>query len=437
MKKIITFLLAASLSATMFGQANSLQDLPAQWTLEQCIAYAKKNNIQVNSLRLAISSAEQDLIQSRANRLPNLNASVTQSIANNNSGATTPANLSSGYGLNSSVILYNGGYLKNDIKAKELSVESANLSVEEAINDVSLGITQAYLNILLAKENITALKDVVATSEAQLKQSQQRFDAGSIAKKDLLQFESQLATDKYNLVNAENTYRLNIATLKQILQLPTDFNFDITTPSGIQPQQAVMPLAEAQNAAQNSRPEVKNSELSIESAQTELSKLKADRLPTVSLGLGLSSGFSDNQASKYFNQLNNNFYQSAGITVSIPIFSRKQNKTNTAKANIAIQQSQLELENTKTVLNQQVEQAYINLQNAQEQYKAAETQLQTAEQSYAITNEQLKLGAVNTLEVLQQKNTYVQALQASVQAKYTAVLYNKIYDFYTGAPLSF
>src|SRR6185312_6633084 len=94
------------------------------------------------------------------------------------------ANFSGNYGINSSLTLFNGGYLNHDIQAKQLAVQSAGLSVEEAQNDISLSITESFLNILLAKENIKALEEVLTTSQAQLKQGQQRFDAGSISRKD-------------------------------------------------------------------------------------------------------------------------------------------------------------------------------------------------------------------------------------------------------------
>lgn len=428
------------LSVSLFAQQDSL---PQQWTLEDCIRYARENNITLQTLRLSASSAQQDLQQSRYNRLPNLTGSVSQSLVNSNNadpvvgGFQTQANFSSSYGVNSSMVLFNGGYLKNDIKSKDLSVQSANLSVEESANDITLSITQAYLNILLAQENITSLEQLLTTSKAQLEQGQQRYDAGAISRKDFLQLQSQLATDNYNLVNAQNTYRRNIATLKQLLQLPSSYDFRVSTAADVQPEEAVMALPDAQAAALASRPELKNGDLRVQIAQVELDKIRASRLPTVSLGAGLSSGFSDNRDAKYFAQLNNNFYQSLGLNVSVPIFTRHLAKTNVAKSKILIDQAKLDLENTKVTLNATIEQALINLQNAQAQYKAAEAQLNTAKEVYTITNEQLKLGAVNPVEVLQQKNAYVQALQAYTQAKYTAVLYNKIYAFYTGAPISF
>lgn len=439
----ILYLSTFLLLLTGIATAQDNAQLPAKWTLEDCINYAKENNIQINTLKLSSDAAKLDWQQSKNNRLPNVNGTISQSLVNSNNadpvigGFQTQANFSSNYGINSSMTIYNGGYLNNDIRSKSLSLESANLTVQETTNNITLSITQAFLNILLAKENITYLKQVLSTSDAQLKQSQQRFDAGSISKKDLLQFQSQLASDNYNLVTANNNYQTNIVNLKQLLQLPASYQMEVAEPPSVEPQQAVVSLNEAISAAQEIRPEVKNSEVGVSIAETELAKTKAGRLPTVSLGANLSSGFSDNRDAKYFSQLNNNFYQSLGATIAIPIFSRKLNKTNIAKSKIAIEQAKLDLLNTKTVLNQQVEQAYINLRNAQAQFVAAQTQLKAAEESYHITDEQLKLGAVNAVDVMTQRNTYVQALQSFVQAKYSAVLYNKIYDFYTGKPVTF
>lgn len=432
MKKLILLLSVFLGSLSVFAQDSTLNNLPQQWTLQNCVDYAKQHNITLNSLKLSSNSAQLDLSQSKSNRLPNATGSMSQNLANNNS-----ASFSSNYGVSSSLTLYNGNYLKNDIKAKELSLQSANLTVDETANDISLSITQAFLNILLAKENITSLEQVLSTSEAQMKQEQQLYDAGSIARKDLVQFQSQLATDNYNLVNAKNNYRSNIVTLKQILQLPTTYDFEVSVPQTVEPQEAVIALDKAQAAAEDSRPEVKNKDVSIRLAQVNLEKVKASRLPVISLGAGMSSAYSNNQSSKYFPQLGSNFYQTLGLNMSIPIFNRNQNKTNIAKSQIAIEQAKLDLDNTKTVLNQQVEQAYINLQNAQAQYAAADTRLKAAQESYNITNEQLKLGSVVTTDVLLQKDTYIQALQSYIQAKYTAVLYNKIYDFYTGQPILF
>jgi outer membrane protein len=367
---------------------------------------------------------------------------VSQSLVNSKDadpvvgGFATQASFSSNYGLNSSVTLYNGGYLKNNIKSKDLSVQIANLNVQETQNDISLSIAQAYFNILLAEENKVSLEAVLTTSQEQLKQGKTKYNAGSIARKDLVQIESQVATDEYNLVSAGNSVRLNKVSLKQILQLPVSYELNISTPDTIVASTSSPALLNALEDAMNTRPEVKNKDLSVQLAQVELEKVKANVKPTVSLNAGMATGYSNNQNYHYFTQLNNNFYQSLGLSVSIPIYSRRTNKTNIEKWKIVIEQAKLSLQETKTVLGQQVEQAFINWQNAKAQFNAAESQLNASKESYDITNEQLRLGAMNLLEWQQQKSLYVQALQSYVQSKYMALLYNKVYEFYAGKGIS-
>ncbi len=369
----------------------------------------KKNNITIKNLRWDARSSEQDLLQSRAAKLPDLNASLTQSVVNSNNanpvvgGFQTQANASGNYGLTSNLIIYNGGYLNNDVKQKNVLLESAGLNVQQAENDITLQITQAYLNILLQKENIVYLQELVSTSQSQLELGKQRFDAGALSRKDYLQLEATLANDKYNLTTAINNHRTNLITLKQILQLPSSVSFDIVQPDTIVTNQAVVSLPEAEDAAVKSRPEVKIGELGVKSAQYELEKSRAGALPTISVGAGLSSGYSDNQDLKYFSQLNNNFYQRLGVTVSVPIFANRINKSNIERSKIQIEQAKLSLQGTKTTLDQAVEQAYINVLNAQAQLTAAESQWATNQESYKITNEQLRLGAFNTIDLLTQK----------------------------------
>jgi len=423
-------------------QAQDTAAAPLKWDLQTCLDYAKKNNITIKNLRWDARSSEQDLLQARAAKLPSLSASLTQSVVNSNNanpvvgGFQTQANASGNYGVSSNLIVYNGGYLNNDIKQKNILLESAQLNVQAAENDITLQITQAYLNILLQKENIAYLQELVGSSESQLSLGKQRFDAGSLSRKDYLQLEATLANDKYNLTTAINTHRTNLITLKQILQLPSSTGFDIVQPDTLVTNQAIVSLPEAENAAVSSRPEVKVGELGVKSAEVGLEKSRAGALPVISVGAGLSSGYSDNNDLKYFNQINNNFYQRLGVTVAIPIFANRVNKSNIERSKIQIEQAKLSLQGTKTTLDQAVEQAYISVLNSQAQLEAAESSWKTNQESFHITNEQMRLGAFNTIDLLTQKNLYVQALQAYVQAKYNTILNKKIYEFYTGVPVT-
>lgn len=422
------------------GRIMAQDSLPAKWGLQDCLDFAMKNNIQLNSLRLSRLSSGQDVLQSKAARLPDLNGSATQNLSGGKvvrSANSTPyiVGSSGNYSLNSNLIIFQGGMLNYDIKQKNLAAQVADLDIAQQVNNITIQITQAFLNILLAKENIVYVKDVVTTSEAQVKQGQQRYDAGSIALKDLAQLQSQLANDQYTLVSAENQHRQNKLVLKQLLQLPYTYDMEISEPDTITTPEVPFPLRDAQDAALGSRPEIKSSEIGIEIAGLNLSKAKAGYLPTLSAGVGIGSSYNRDPDFSYFKQLDNNFYQQIGLTLSVPIFTRRVNKTNVEKSKIEVDQSKLVLQDTKTNLSQAVEQEYINVQNAQAQYDAAVVQLKYSQESYRIATEQQKVGVANTVEFLQQKNLYVQSFQAYIQAKYLAALTIRIYDFYRGIPV--
>jgi outer membrane protein len=421
--------------------AQDTTQLPSKWSLQQCIDYADVNNIQVNSLRLTEQTNEQELLLAKAARLPGVNGSASASLTNSKNanpvvgGFQTQASFANNFSVSSSWIIYNGGYLNDVVKQNQLNIQSGNLNILVQENSITLQITQAYLNILLAKENVLYLQDLLTTSQAQIDQGQKQYDAGSIAKINLIELQSQLAADKYNLVTAKNVERQNALTLKQILLLPTETQFDIVVPDTLMASALGPSLAEAQKTALMIRPEVKMSELGLQIAQLDLAKAKAGYYPTATIGAGLATGYSDNQSSYYLKQLDNNFYQQIGLTLSIPIFTKRINKTNVENAKIEVAQSQLTLKNTKAVLSQNVEQSYINVLNAQAQYDASIEQLNSAKESYRIVTEELKVGAANMVDYLTQKNLYVQALEAYIQAKYSTALNIRIYQFYTGQPV--
>jgi outer membrane protein len=282
---------------------------------------------------------------------------------------------------------------------------------------------------------------VVTTSQSRLKQGQQLYDAGSTAKISVLQLQAQLASDEYLKIQTENTIRQNILALKQILQLPTSVSFDIETPNNLEVIVLATSLETVQNNANQNFPEIKIGEMNTEISNLNITKAKANFLPTLTAnaGIGTSNNWilnhSNYTSSNYYTQTGNNFYQQIGLTLSIPILTNQINKTNLEKSRIGFKQSDFNFKNTTLVLSQQVELAYLNATNAQEAYQSANQQLISVTESYRILNEEFNLGGINAFDLLQQKNQYLQAIQAFTQSKYTAILQQKIYDFYNGTKI--
>jgi outer membrane protein len=288
------------------------------------------------------------------------------------------------------------------------------------------------LQILLAKENVVYIQDLVNTSIAQVDQGKKEYEAGSIAKNAYIELQAQLATDRYNLVTAQSAVRQNKLLLKQLLQLPYRDSFDVINPDTIVSKEAVPTLDTVVGVALRDRPEVKSAVIGIDISRYDLSKAKTGYLPILTASALLSTGYSNNSTDDYTRQIDNNFFQQVGLNLSIPIFTKRSVKTNVELARIEVEESKLDLLNTQTVLAQSIEQAYINVINAQGQYDAAVEELRANQETFRIAGEQLKVGASDIVDYLQQKSLYTQAFQAYVQAKYNAALSIKIYDFYMG-----
>lgn len=441
-KKInILFFTLLAMCFNLYAQDSTLVGKSVIWNLDQCIAYAKKNNIQINTTRLSQQTSQQQYLFAKAAKLPNLTGTASETIAHGSNVTSYNGTLGShfttqgSYGLSSDVTLFNGGLLNNTISQANLAVSQANYAIIQQENDITLQIAQAYLQVLLDKENLIYYNDLVKTSIAQTKLEQQRYNVGSVARKDLIQLQADQATDEYTLVQGRNTERGDLLTLKQLLLVPTDTHFDIVKPDTlIAGDTTATPMQDAENNALNTFPEVKGSELGVQIAQYGVKIAKAGYLPVLSAGANVSTGYVGGNPS-YFSQLNSNFYQSLGINLTIPIFTRRTVKTQVEEAKINVEQADLNLTNTKVTLSQSVERAWLNFQNAKGQYDAAEKQFNFYKESYRIANEQLKVGVASIVDFLVQKNQYIQSEQSFVQAKYNMLLTLKIYDFYRGKPI--
>src|SRR5688500_16014245 len=132
MWKQLVIIMAFSLGALSRLPAQDTSQAVLKWDLQTCLEYARKNNITIQSLRWDERSSEQDLLQARAAKLPSLSANLRQTVINSSNadpvvgGFQTQATMSGNYGLSSSWVLYNGGFLNNDLKQKGVFMNMAN-----------------------------------------------------------------------------------------------------------------------------------------------------------------------------------------------------------------------------------------------------------------------------------------------------------------------
>ncbi len=179
-------------------------------------------------------------------------------------------------------------------------------------------------------------------------------------------------------------------------------------------------------------PQIRNSELSIEVANLTYAKAKSGMLPTISLGASIGTGNTYNRNETFVSQLGNQLSQSAGITVSLPIFNNRQTKSAIEKARMEIDRTKLEYTSAQKDLLKTIESVYQDVKSAQSKYIAAKDQLKSTELSYRLTEEQFNLGMKNTVELLTQKNKYLTAQQALLQSKFMGCIEPETAEFLSG-----
>jgi outer membrane protein len=200
----------------------------------------------------------------------------------------------------------------------------------------------------------------------------------------------------------------------------------------------MIPLPDKQtiyNTALAVMPEVRSSQLSIDVANLEVKKAKAGYYPSLSMNAGIGTGHLSGTDYTFGSQIWNKFNESIGLTLSIPIFSNRENKTALNKARLSALTSELDLLNTQKGLLKTVEGIYLDATSSQNQYIAANERLSSVEQSYKLTEEQFFLGMKNTLELLTEKSNYQVAQQEVLQAKYMTIMSIQLLNVYQKKPI--
>lgn len=414
------------------------QDKPQRWTLRDCLDYALANNIQVKKSKVSYLSGQEDTEQAKAQLFPSLSASVTQGFVNYPSSDAVSNNSYSGnYSVNASWKLFDGNRRNNAIKQQKIQNQVDELSIEQSEDDIQISLVQTYMQVLYATEAVRINRNTVEVSKAQRDRAAELLKAGSISAVDLSQLESQYSTDKYQLVVAQTNLDNYKLQLKQLLELDINEEIELDIPQ-LTANDVLFPLPDKQqiyNTSLSVMPEVRSSQLNINIAELETKKARAGYLPSLSLNAGIGTGHLSGTDYTFGSQVWNKFNESFGVTLSIPIFTNRENKTAVNKAKLAVTTSQLELLNTQKGLLKAVEGIYLDATSSQTQFTSATERLKYVEESYKLTAEQFFLGMKNTVELLTEKNNLLTAQQEVLQAKYMAIMSIQLLNIYQKKPV--
>lgn len=437
MKRLLPILLCSLL---LSGLRNATaQEASKTWTLQECLDYAYQNNIQVRQSRNNQLSGIEDTKQAKAALFPSLVASTTQSYTNYPSSEVTDNNSYTGtYGITAGMTIFEGGKLRTEVKRQKVQNQMDALSVEESVNDIRIAIVQAYMQCLYAADAVRINRSTAEASKAQRDRAEEMLRTGSISRVDFAQLQSQYSSDEYQIVVACSTLDNYKLQLKQLLELDIMEEMNPAVP-GVKEEnvlKALPPKNEVYETALKVMPQIRRGELGIEAAKLEEKSARAGFFPSISLSASVGTGHMSNNDFESGSQIWNRFNENVGLTLNIPIFSNRKNRTAVNKAKIALNDSYLEWTSLQKELLRNVESAYLDAVSAQAQYLSAREKEKYARESYELTSEQFRVGVKNTVELITAQNEYSAAQQQVLQAKYLTLLSIELLNIYQGLPAS-
>lgn len=449
----------------------------SNWNLQQCIDYALKTNIQLKQAELNEKLSKANLLQSEAAVLPSLNAGASHTY---NSGRTidrftnTFADntvLSQSFFVSAGLNLFNGFQQYNTIRQNQLNVMAAKFDVDKARNDLALNVAGSYLQILFNAELVEIAKRQTALTTKQVERNEKLYEAGSIAKGNLLDIKAQLSSEELNVATAQNQLDLAYLNLIQLMNLDSVKTFQIQKPELTMPAEVVI----ANNADQiytqalGNMPEIKSGEIRLRSAEKSISIARGNWSPTLSLNASYGTGFSGLakevtgvnfggfdtigatttaipvlapriiptfRDKSFGDQFTDNINKTLGFQLNFPIFNGLQTHTAIARAKINRENAELNLEQTKLQLRKSIQQAYADASAALKKYYATSKTLEATSESFKYSEQRFNVGALNVLDYNTAKTRITKAESDLLQAKYDFIFRTKILDFYQGKALT-
>ena len=420
------------------------------WTLDECIKYAMQNNITIRKNRVAEETGVATLKQNQSALWPSVSFSTSHNMtyrpmeggtARSEGGEVVVANnkvsYNGSYGINMNWTVWNGGVNYKTVEQQKLQNEINKLATETSELTIQEQIVQLYVQIMYTREAVKVNEELVKVAEAQYNRGVQMQKQGQMARADVIQLEAQLQDAKYDIINSQTQVDNYKRQLKSLLQLDINTNFDVTgeIPSDEKPLEMIPAAGEVYARALTTRPEIESAQKGIANAELQYDIAKRGYYPTISVNASVSDAHNSNSSFSYGEQFKNNLGMGAGVSVSVPIWDARKTRTAKEKALLSKQTAELELENKKNALSSTIEAHWLNANNGQQKFIAADTKGKSQKESYILTNQQFQNGLKNVVDVLQSRSLVLQAAQDKLQSKYMTLMNMQLLKFYMGEKL--
>nr|WP_287935725.1 TolC family protein [Algoriphagus sp.] len=448
MKKLFTAaLLVLAFQVPSFAQS----EITGPIDLLTAVEIALENNLTLKRTEINQGNFEAELLANQGRRIPSLSSGVfpgyrwgrsinpvtnlfeTRRIGNINVTA------------NSSLPIFNGMRINNSIAQARKNLEAGQYSLQATRNTITLSVINLFIDVVFNREQVKIAENQLKTTSEQLERTKKLVAAGSLPLTNQLDLQSQNATNQLNLINAVNGLRLAKLALTQAMVIPFTEDFDIIEPA-YEVNQAELTSStpmEIFEVAVTTLPQIKAAEANIEVAEYGVKIAKGAFYPTIGAGVSIFSNYVDqaflpgsSEIIPFRTQIENNLSQSGNLQLNIPIFSNFSNKASLQRARVQQRLAEVEAQEAKNTLRQDIETAYTQALAAEQSYQASLVRIKSLEETFRVSQQQFDLGAINSVDFQVAQNNLFNAQADLINAKYSYIFRVKVLDFYLGNPLN-
>ncbi|RYY54016.1 MAG: TolC family protein [Chitinophagaceae bacterium] len=420
-----------------------------KWDLKKCIDYGMEQNISVRQADVQARVTALTWSQSRLGQYPAANIQNNggyqfgRSIDPVTNEFTNERFFFANHSLNASVDLFNWFSKASTVAANKYAAQAGAAGIDKAKNDIALNIANAYLQILLNAEQVNISNVQVQQSIEQVRVITVQVQAGALPELNQAELETQLANDSSTLITAKANYTLSVLQLQAILNIPADQPFDVEIPPvesiPIEPLSELEPAA-VYKLAEVNMPQQQINLFNLKSAKKNVAALKGRLYPPLGLFGGLDTRYSNRSfpgfvVDKYPRQISDNFSQSLGFSLNIPLFNGGLARTNWKKAQLNVTNVELQTELDAQTLKQDIWQSHTNAVAALQKFNASRQGVISSQKAYDFAKARFDIGLLNSLDLITNQNNLFRAKINLVLAQYDYVFKMKLLEFYKGQGL--
>ena len=424
------------------------------WSLDDCMKYAVEHATEVKREVVNARQRKQDYQHAVAGFLPTVTGGVQGQYAwgrnidpetNTYNNVTTFNNY---YQLYAELNVFDGFATINALKQAKLSRDYSATAMQKIQDDRAIDVMQKYVDAAYAEASIRIASEKLNESKRMLAKMKRLYELGEKGRPDVVQMESQVAEDEYNLTHQENVAKQSLLALKSAMNFPVDEelkilineeqNLKLTSDNKEVPESGVN-YETVYQGFQNISPDLKSAEYEVERARYDYKIAKGRLLPSLSLGGGISTNYYKNLSQKgqydgFASQFRNNQGEYLALTLSIPIYNSDR-WHSVKKARNDWQLAQVNLEETRRKLHDQIAQAVMDAEGYAKELHQMQKKVASDSLAYYMSSRKFEEGMLSTFDLHTAAQTLLESRIKELQMQMLLIIKQRLVAYYQGENL--